>query len=467
MTFPWDVLDQNTDPGFYPRRRRMPPHDDYQYMGDEMPEPPQMKVRNPLRQGVLGKRAVGGLRWGDILAGIAAIAEPRGAMEMYGGFQQGVENKRKQAYDQYADMLPVWQRQQAEEADQRRYEQDRIFDREKLEEDIRWHGLQDTNRDNTALNTLFGRIYGLDPNAAINLPGAPPITPTPGGIGTLEKNAEYVDNAARKTDIDASKAFGISASPGLPFYGQGAIPTGTIGVSNATVPLRGAQTRVQEETVPLRKAQTDNTQARTRDIATDNEARDKAAKAKAELDAANIALRTAQTTSQMQIAEARLGLAQRQYELNRWKAEHPTPKAPKAPKAPNRTDTLALHAKKSDMPLAMYKKWEANGGAYGKQAMESREFWIGQGVIDPKTGDISELATPEQIRRFMDDQKNWLNGRWKYGGPGVRIDTWAKPAGQPAKPASQVQTITGAPRRRAALPQGVTVDKDGNKIPKR
>lgn len=414
--------------------------------GTERPERPSGKMRNPLHDGILGKRAIGGLKWGDLLGLGLLAAEPQGAMQALTGFWQGQQARQQREEAMYEDELANWQRQQAEEADQQRYEQDRIFDREKLEEDIRWHGLQDTNRD--ALQTQQGinarqkalmpivQQYGIitpEMEAYIYNDG-----PFPDLTGLTPREGSLIDSRANKSDLDATKAFGFSTSPGLPFYGQGAIPTGTIGLTNATVPLR--------------KAQTDNTQARTRDIATDNEARDKAAKAKAELDAANIALRTAQTTSQMQIAEARLGLAQRQYELNRWKAEHPTPKAPKAPKAPNQTDTLALHAKKSDMPLAMYKKWEANGGAYGKQAMESREFWISQGVIDPKTGDISELATPEQIKRFMDDQKYWLNGRWKYGGPGVRIDTWAKPAGQPAKPkaASQVKA-----KNKASIKTGV------------
>lgn len=78
------------------------------------------------------------------------------------------------------------------------------------------------------------------------------------------------------------------------------------------------------------------------------------------------------------------------------------------------------------MSPSLWKAWETIGGSSGPQARESLKFWKDAGVLSDVGGGItfSETATPEQIAAFKKDQAYWKNGRWKYGGPGKRIDTW-------------------------------------------
>jgi hypothetical protein len=82
-------------------------------------------------------------------------------------------------------------------------------------------------------------------------------------------------------------------------------------------------------------------------------------------------------------------------------------------------------ARNARMSPSQWKQWSAIGGASGPQARESLQYWIDRGVLSDTGGiNFSATATPEQIAEFKKDQTYWKNGRWKYGGPGKRIDTW-------------------------------------------
>ena len=402
-----------------------------------LPAPPEFHVSNPLHAGVLGKRAIGGLKWGDLLGVGLALASPRGALEALGGFQNSVDRQRQQGIQNYQEMLPIWQRQEAEK-------QDAIDKAATLAEQIRYHDAMVKLGGERIDAGTFGRVLPYDPNAAANLPGAPEgFTPTPGGMGTFERNAGLLKDKETNTGLNVSKAFGINATPGLSYNGP--VTGGTIGVSNANAAYTaGPKTDNTQSQITFRdNVQTPNVQARTADTKAMTPVKVRKGNA-----VAKVAEQTPQHWQDMIDAAANRAAASAsaamartivtQNAISQRNANKPAKKGPK----PTESEQLQIWADKSGVAPQDLKLLMAAGFAPGPKLRESIQYWRDQHVITPIQDNSGKVvrwefdptSKPERRAAFIQDQARFRQGKpWigdpTYNGPKATPQKIAAPSG--------------------------------------
>jgi hypothetical protein len=435
-----------------------------QTQGTGVPEFQPYKARNPLHQGVLGKSAIGGVKWGDLLGLGLLLSQPRGAIEMAYGWKQGVEGKRKQANDQYNEMLPIWQRQQQDQLDAMR-EEARAAETERHNREMERLGFA---RDASG---TFGRVLPYDPAAAANLPGAPDgFVPTPGGIGTLEKNARTANTADANTDIRRSghnlkvlTETGQAFVPGLTMVGPGGTPP----TMPTTLGGRMAQTKAQTENTVSQtnyrdRVQTPDTQARTRRT---NQQTDEAT--------TMLPYNIQKANQDLAVLRSRIGLLGAQTERA---LRPPAPRGsggrggstsgakPAKPRRLTESERFNARVEKSLVDPKTWKEWEALGVAPGPQAQATVDYYTKNGLFDVDEDGvmyINKSKYPAVYTDYIKKQNMWRHGDLAW------VNGREVPAknGKPiqVKPKSQVQTIPNAPKRkRAEFPKGMTILENGN-----